>query len=944
MSLHKKTLIVVGVTFAFLIAILTITSKIFVLGGFVNLEAEDARINVARGVNEISNEMKRLDSVTGDWAPWDATCDFIQEKSEGYIEENLTIAAVVNLGVDFVLFFDHADRLKYDVYVDLSTGKEIREPPGLLEEIHRAEPLLRHDDTRSRKTGVIVAGGTPVLVASQPIVKTDFSGPIRGTMILGKMLNAFELQRLSESLRLTIDVQALNRRGLPADYQKARASFSEKEPIFVAQEGRESITGYTPFKDILGRRAFILKIKLPRKIYQQGLTTFYYYTWSMIFIGLFFIFMIMFFLEKTVLFPLSRLSAKVRQIGAAGDFKAAIPVLKNDELGVLANEINVMLKHIDVKTTELSGMNKELRYEIEERKKVEKAILESDERLREQNRAIVELSKLKLGPRDGLNSALKRISEKVAAILGVERISVWRHGGEGAKLRCMELYEAGEKTHSDGMELSSGDHPEYFKLLKEDRTIAVHDAFADPRTRAFAATWLKPLGVSAMLDAPIRIGGLPAGVLRVEHTGAARSWTIDEQSFSASIADLVSLSIETFERKQAEEERKKLEAQLQRAEKMEIIGNLAGGVAHDLNNILSGLVTYPELLLLELPPDSEFRKPVSIIKRSGERASAIVQDLLTLTRRGVAVTDVVNLNDIISDYLESPEHESIVSSHPETRIETDFEPDLLNIAGSPAHLSKSVMNLVSNAAEAMPSGGVIRVTTRNRCLETPISGYDQIAVGDHVVFSVSDTGSGVSPEDKKRIFEPFYTKKIMRSKGSGLGMSVVWGTVKDHNGYIDVQSVEGEGATFTLYFPVAREESSEAWTHMVIGDYLGRGESILVVDDVEEQREIAGVILKKLGYRVESVESGEAAAAYLENNAVDLIVLDMIMDPGMDGLDAYKRIIQLHPGQKAIIASGFSETDRVKEALELGAGEYVKKPYSLKKIGVAVRKELDRTG
>jgi len=389
--------------------------------------------------------------------------------------------------------------------------------------------------------------------------------------------------------------------------------------------------------------------------------------------------------------------------------------------------------------------------------------------------------------------------------------------------------------------------------------------------------------------------------------------------------------------------RKRMEAQLQRAQKMEAIGTLAGGVAHDLNNILSGLVSYPELLLLEIPEGSPLRKPILTIQKSGEKAAAIVQDLLTLARRGVAVTEVVNLNHIIYEYLKSPEHENLRLYNPNVQVEINPETDLLNILGSPAHLYKTVMNLVSNAAEAMPDGGTISISTENRYIDQPISGYDHVEEGDYVVFAVSDTGVGISSEDRERIFEPFYTKKVMRRSGTGLGMAVVWGTVKDHKGYIDLQSTEGKGTTLTLYFPVTRKEVAKDKSPVTIEDYMGKGESILVVDDVEEQREIASRILKKLSYSVTTVSSGEEAVNYLKDNSADLLVLDMIMDPGIDGLETYERIIELHPKQKAIIVSGFSETERVKEAQRLGAGAYVKKPYLLEKIGIAVRDLLIQT-
>ncbi|MDY6792283.1 MAG: ATP-binding protein [Thermodesulfobacteriota bacterium] len=382
------------------------------------------------------------------------------------------------------------------------------------------------------------------------------------------------------------------------------------------------------------------------------------------------------------------------------------------------------------------------------------------------------------------------------------------------------------------------------------------------------------------------------------------------------------------------------ERKLSHARKMEAIGTLAGGIAHDLNNILSGLVSYPDLLLMDIPEDSPLRSTILTIQKSGERASTMVQDLLTMTRRGVAVTNVLNLNEIISEYLNSPEYNKLKSYHPEVEVSTCFDSNLLEILGSPVHLSKIIMNLVTNAAEALPEGGKINITTQNRYIDMPVGSYDDVEENDYVVLTVSDNGTGISPEDLERIFEPFYTKKVMGHSGTGLGMAIVWGTVKDHKGYIDVESTEGKGTEFTLYFPVTRQELEKDTTRLFMRDYMGNGESILVVDDMEEQRDVAEGLLKKLGYSVTTVASGEEAVDYMKNNSSDLVVLDMIMDPGIDGLETYRRILKLHPGQKAIITSGFSETDRVKEAQKLGAGAYVNKPYMLEKIGIAIKKEL----
>ncbi|MBW1846717.1 MAG: response regulator, partial [Deltaproteobacteria bacterium] len=222
-------------------------------------------------------------------------------------------------------------------------------------------------------------------------------------------------------------------------------------------------------------------------------------------------------------------------------------------------------------------------------------------------------------------------------------------------------------------------------------------------------------------------------------------------------------------------------------------------------------------------------------------------------------------------------------------------------------------------------------------------GYDHVEEGDYVVLTIKDYGIGISPEDLKRIFEPFYTKKVMGRSGTGLGMAVVWGAVQDHKGYIDVQSLEGKGSTFELYFPITREVIDTEKPVTPIEDYKGQGESILVVDDVREQREIASNILTKLNYSVNAVSSGEEAVEFLRSDSADLVLLDMIMDNGIDGLETYKRILQFRSDQKAIVVSGFSETDRVKDAQKLGAGEYIKKPYTMETIGIAIRRELDRS-
>jgi signal transduction histidine kinase len=395
-----------------------------------------------------------------------------------------------------------------------------------------------------------------------------------------------------------------------------------------------------------------------------------------------------------------------------------------------------------------------------------------------------------------------------------------------------------------------------------------------------------------------------------------------------------------IELSERELEGRRLAAQLQRAQKMEAIGTLAGGVAHDLNNVLSGIASYPELLLLDMPADSPYRNTVLAIQESGLKAAAIVQDLLTLARRGVAVTEITNLNDLVNNYLSSPEYKNLASLNPEIEIKIELAEDLLNIQGSPVHLLKTIMNLVSNAVESIRAWGTIIIRTANQYVDRPIKGYDDVEEGDFAVLSVEDTGSGIPTADQERIFEPFFTKKIMGHSGTGLGMTVVWGTVKDHKGYIDVQSAEGQGSKFSLYFPATRQTMVPEASCASIENLAGNGETVLVVDDVPRQRQIASEMLQRLGYIVETAASGEETLNYFQKHTADLIVLDMIMEPGIDGLETYKRVLRIAPHQKAIITSGYSETNLVRETQRLGAGEYIKKPYTLREIGRAIQHEL----
>ncbi len=396
-----------------------------------------------------------------------------------------------------------------------------------------------------------------------------------------------------------------------------------------------------------------------------------------------------------------------------------------------------------------------------------------------------------------------------------------------------------------------------------------------------------------------------------------------------------------FEYLEKERDKNKLEIQLQRSKKMEAIGLLAGGVAHDLNNILAGIIAYPELLLLKLPEDSKLRAPIEQIQISGNRAAAVVSDLLTVARGVATIREPHNLNIIVQEYLDSPEFEALRTSNQKITYDTHIQAESPIILCSPVHIKKILMNLVTNAAEAIDSAGSVFITTTNHFIEKSAGIELDLEAGHYLLLEIRDTGSGIPSKDLDHIFEPFYSKKVMGKSGTGLGLTIVWNVVQDHQGSILAES-DQQGTSFKIWLPVTEETSIAPENKEQKSEFSGNKEHILVVDDEPQLRDIASKMLRTLNYRVDSVSSGELALDFIFNNPVDLVLIDMLMVPGMNGRQTYEKMIKIRPDQKVIIISGFSKSSDVREALKLGARGFIQKPYTMEKLGRAVKKALRR--
>lgn len=395
------------------------------------------------------------------------------------------------------------------------------------------------------------------------------------------------------------------------------------------------------------------------------------------------------------------------------------------------------------------------------------------------------------------------------------------------------------------------------------------------------------------------------------------------------------------ERQRAEQEKLELEKKLSAAKRLNALGLMAGSVAHDLNNILSGIVSYPDLLLLQMDESDQYYEKIQKIQAAGKRAAAVVSDLVAITRGRVQEKNILKINELVHNYLNSLEHNERLTAYPDVVIKTTLQKDIWNSCCSSQHIHKLLLNLIGNALEAVGEKGIIDVSTENCRFTHPLNPRVNRGNGDqYVKLKIADNGPGIEDKDLDHIFDPFYSTKVMGKSGTGLGLSVVWNIVQEHDGWIEVKD-NCPGAVFEIYLPATHDVTCpvDLAPRKIVNE--GCGEKILIVDDQEEQNEVLESSLKRIGYSTSSVTSGEEAIRYLRSYSVDLIVMDMIMGSGLNGRETLEIIMQDHPEQKAIVLSGYAKREDIEKTKKLGVSVFLEKPATLLKISEAVRYSLN---
>jgi len=652
-----------------------------------------------------------------------------------------------------------------------------------------------------------------------------------------------------------------------------------------------------------------------------------------------------------------------------------------------------------------------------------------------------------------LEAAFRLITEEIAHAMAVERVSIWRYDQSRSILACQVLFKSSTRHHSSGLELHGGDRPAYFRAMAQNETIAADDARHDPRTCEFTDSYLKPLGITSMLDAPLHVGGVLAGVLCQEHVGPPRTWLPEEKSFATSMANFISLVLAQWERRQVEDmlrqqaslldkandailvrdldhiitywnksaeklygwtaeealgqkvsellyrdvaqfeerngkvlasgewageiqqvtkagleiivegrwtlvrdaegrpkcvlaintnvtEQKRLEDQFLRSQRMESIGTLAGGIAHDLNNVLTPIMMSVDLLNLRIK-DASCRATLDIIASSARRGADMLNQVLSFATGMEGQKTPMQISRLLQDLAR------IVGDTFPKNIQLRLRDELLEngtVTGDPTQIHQVLLNLCVNARDAMPAGGTLTIRAEHLLIDAQYAAMNiEAREGPHIMISIEDDGMGIPQTILPKIFDPFFTTKEM-GKGTGLGLSTSLAILKSHGGFFRVYSEPGQGSCFRVYLPT---QPAQVTAQTVVEEPVlprGNHELVLLVDDEAAVREITRQTLEAYGYRVLLAADGaEAVSLYARHQSeIALVLTDMRM-PVMDGSTTIQVLMKMNPEVCIIAASGINSNISVAKAAGAGARQFLPKPYTAETILRALHQVLNET-
>ena len=855
-SLRRKTLLIIGITMLGLVGGLFAISRIVLMRGFARLEEDFAGRDISRASSALSNELNTLDQTTSEYATWDLTYEYAKGQRPSYVKTEFPAPTFQELKISFVFIFDAHGRKLFSRGFDLTNGGEMPVPAGLDDHLKPGSLLLNLKDAQSKVAGILDLPGGPALVDSRPILASDATGPIAGTVIMGHLLDAAEIKHLADLTLMPLDAQTLSSVNLSPDFRVAAAAISKGSPHFIHPLNSESLAAYAVLDDIYDRPAVIIRVLLPRTIYEQGRTSLVQFLLLLIAAGFVFGAATLYLLERFVISRIANLTESITQIGASGDLAARLDVPGHDELAFLGVAINGMLEDL------------------------EKSQIE-----RHEGRA-----------------RLAVMIERMPAVLWTTDKELRYTSSMGAGLDSLGVKSGGltGKTLSEYFQTDDPQHP----------SVAAHWRALAGEALTYELHWQKRI-----FESHVRPLRGPDG----------------------EIVGVIGVALDITDRKQ-------LADQLRQSQKLQAVGELAGGVAHDFNNLLMVVKGHAEMLADRLPRDSADRQNPALqnveqIQQAAERAAALTRQLLAFSRKQVLRPRVLDLNEVVAGMIQ------MVSRVIGANIELAFLPgaNLGRVKADPSQIEQVALNLVVNARDAMPDGGRLTIETSNVQLERDYATQHAVVdPGPYVMLTVSDSGTGMDAATKARIFEPFFTTKA-QGRGTGLGLATVYGVVKQSGGYVWVYSELGHGTTFKVYLPMVQAPAEKTAPEKTVQGHEPGTETILFVEDEQSVRELVSGYLSARGYRVLDASDGQQALeiAAAHSGKIQLLITDVVM-PRLSGRELAARLAATRPDLKVLYISGYTDDSVFRHGVLQGGMDFMQKPFNLKALAAKIREVLER--
>ncbi len=854
-SLRRKTLLIIGITMVGLVAGLFMLSRIVLMRGFAKLEEDFAVRDIERATSALANELNTLDQTTSEYATWDLTYDYARGLRPSYVKTEFPAPTFQELKISFVVILDARGRKLFSRGFDLTHGGEMPVPAGLDDHLKPDALLLNVKDAHSRVAGVLDLPAGPALVDSRPILASDASGPMAGTMIMGHLLDAAEIQHLGDLTLMPVEAQTLSSATLGPDFRAAAAAISKGAPNFISPLDSQSLAAYQVVDDIYGRPAVIIRVLLPRTIYEQGHTTLAQFLLLLVAAGFVFGAATLYLLERFVISRIANLTENITQIGASGELCARVDVPGQDELGFLGVAINGMLEDL------------------------EKSQIE-----RHEGRA-----------------RLAMMIERMPAVLWTTDKELRYTSSMGAGLDSLGVKSGGltGKTLTEYFETNDAQHP----------SIHAHWRALAGESLTYELHWQKRIFESHVR--PLR-------------------------ATDGEIIGVIGVALDITDRKQ-------LADQLRQSQKLQAVGELAGGVAHDFNNLLMVVKGHAEMLLDRLPGSSAdrqnpARQNVEQIQQAAERAAGLTRQLLAFSRMQVLQPRVLDLNEVVAGMIQ------MVSRVIGANIELAFLPgaNLGRVKADPSQIEQVALNLVVNARDAMPDGGRLTIETSNVQLDRDYATEHAVVdPGPYVMLTVSDSGIGMDAATQARIFEPFFTTKS-QGRGTGLGLATVYGVVKQSGGYVWVYSEVGHGTTFKVYLPMVQAPMEKKAPEKITSGHEPGTETILFVEDEQSVRELVSGYLSARGYQVLDAADGAQALeiAATHKGKIHLLITDVVM-PRVSGRELAARLAPTRPELKVLYISGYTDDSVFRHGVLEGGMAFLQKPFNLKVLATKIREILE---